>query len=476
MIGRGVAVAASLVALAAATSPTAQAQTSTAVIVPTLDCVRISPTRLEVTGVFGYWNTGSTATDVAISANNVFTPPPGFRGQPTTFQPGRQQAAFTVTFRTDVTPTITWSLQGRALTVDPATAPRCAGYDGTFTDAAIIGTPVVGQRLAARVPTLDGGHAPYFSYRWQRCATVDESSCVDIPGADAPGYVPTTGDAGSRLRVRTVGVSPFSASAFLDGRPTAFDGPFTRTSDSAISAPVAARPAVSALPELTGSTEPGSTLTVVGATFTGDGLGTPTRTIERCGPSSCTAVQTGGTGYTVVEADRETTLRVVEEVAGVDGITARAVSAARAVPAAPAPPTTVTAPPTTVTQTVTAPPTTVTVPGPTVGGQGAPTTPCTQTCSPAITTLRRTATALRSTVLVPARATVVLRVLVAGRPLPLAAGSRVGPVRVRRTTTQVRLRATPGPLDVALRVRAPRGAVLEVSAARGAESVTVRRR
>jgi hypothetical protein len=96
------------------------------------------------------------------------------------------------------------SLGDRVLPAPPVVvvAPGTAGASepggaagGSLADQDV----AVGTELHPDLGTF--AHAATMAYQFQRCATDDESSCVDIQGATAARYTPTAADAGSRLRL-----------------------------------------------------------------------------------------------------------------------------------------------------------------------------------------------------------------------------------------------------------------------------------
>ena len=97
--------------------PPAEGQTTaTADVIPLLDCVDFDPDTQQVTARFGYANPNATAIAIPVGADNFFSPPPSYRGQPTSFQPGTHPSAFSATFELDQTSLLTWNLQGRPVT------------------------------------------------------------------------------------------------------------------------------------------------------------------------------------------------------------------------------------------------------------------------------------------------------------------------------------------------------------------------
>jgi len=89
-------------------------------ITPILECVTSSG-RHSLTAFFGYDNPNSGNAQVPVGGNNYFSPDPQDRGQPTTFQPGRQRFVFSVSFTNG---TLTWNLT--QLTASASSkSPRC---------------------------------------------------------------------------------------------------------------------------------------------------------------------------------------------------------------------------------------------------------------------------------------------------------------------------------------------------------------
>jgi len=82
------------------------------------------------TAFFGYVNTNSVAVSLSAGKNNQFTPPPDDQGQPTTFEPGTQSAAFAVDFKGN---SLVWHLDGNIVEANK-NSPGCSqagcGLDG----------------------------------------------------------------------------------------------------------------------------------------------------------------------------------------------------------------------------------------------------------------------------------------------------------------------------------------------------------
>jgi len=116
-------------------------------IKPTLECVsytgvstsdknsaqateQAANTEGSYTAFFGYVNTNSVAVSLAAGKNNQFTPPPDDQGQPTTFEPGTQSAAFSVDFKGE---SLVWHLDGSIAEANknsPGCSQASCGLDG----------------------------------------------------------------------------------------------------------------------------------------------------------------------------------------------------------------------------------------------------------------------------------------------------------------------------------------------------------
>lgn len=80
-------------------------------VAPILNCV-MKNANGTYTAKFGYDNTTGAAIMIPVGANNSFTPGAQNRGQVTTFQPGRVNNAFSVTFTANGSNLGTWILKG----------------------------------------------------------------------------------------------------------------------------------------------------------------------------------------------------------------------------------------------------------------------------------------------------------------------------------------------------------------------------
>jgi hypothetical protein len=87
----------------------------------------------------------------------------------------------------------------------PAGSARQQAVPANTTQPTITGTPAQGQTLTATQGTWAGDPTSY-AYQWVRCPSSggapDGSDCAVIGGASTTAYVVSSGDVGSRLRVR----------------------------------------------------------------------------------------------------------------------------------------------------------------------------------------------------------------------------------------------------------------------------------
>ena len=173
------------IAAAATTSPAAG-------VTPFVDCVTRSADRDHVDVIMGYRNPTGRTTSIPYGPGNHLDPRPAEHPQPATFRPGVHHGVFALRID-DGGPTLSWTLGGRHLVVDPAAATACFAGGGAGSRAApnqdsgpvlgLIATGVVGAvlRRAARSPA-----------RWLRLTTAGRSRTPASGGAH--GRSPT-GDA-----------------------------------------------------------------------------------------------------------------------------------------------------------------------------------------------------------------------------------------------------------------------------------------
>ena len=133
---------------ATALTPASATAQSTVPVIPTLDCVSYDPTHDRVTANFGYINANDAAVEIAIGASNFFSPPPSFRGQPTSFQPGVTKNAFQATFDLFTISSITWNLNGKSVSASNNEARYCdQSADLSVDQTSSPETPLVGEQL-----------------------------------------------------------------------------------------------------------------------------------------------------------------------------------------------------------------------------------------------------------------------------------------------------------------------------------------
>jgi hypothetical protein len=121
---------------------------------------------------------------------------------------------------------------------------------GNTTAPVVSGTAAVNQTLTTTNGTWNGG-ASSFSYQWQRCSS-SGTGCADISGATATTYLLTAADGGHTVRstVRATNVNGLSSPA-----------------SSAATAVIAAQPASTGSPVVSGTTAVGKTLSTSNGTW-----------------------------------------------------------------------------------------------------------------------------------------------------------------------------------------------------------------
>jgi len=204
---------------------------------------------------------------------------------------------------------------GSATATSNPSAPITAPAPANTERPAISGTTNSGATLSATNGTWDG-LAPFtYAYQWQQC---DETGarCVDIPGATAATYPLTDDDIGQTVRVRVTATN-------AAGRAEA---------TSAASDVILPDPNLhsTAPPTVTGTPDPGRTLTATPGSWTGTGQPIYSYQWQRCDEAgeNCVDVPAAtGKDYALTSADIGATMRVV--------VTARAgssISTARSLP------------------------------------------------------------------------------------------------------------------------------------------------
>jgi len=86
-------------------------------IIPFLSDITYNPARLEMNATFGYTSTHKEEVIIPIGAENVFSPPPVFKGQITRFLPGTYHNAFQATWRYDLYSHVIWTLRDRKVDI-----------------------------------------------------------------------------------------------------------------------------------------------------------------------------------------------------------------------------------------------------------------------------------------------------------------------------------------------------------------------
>ncbi|MFO7538330.1 MAG: alpha/beta hydrolase, partial [Chloroflexota bacterium] len=89
---------------------------------PILECVAVASDGSFI-AFFGYRNDNEITIDIPIGSSNYFTPWPHYRGQPTSFLPGRQYAVF---WAYSSGYNLVWHLDGRTATAGSG-GPPCGG-------------------------------------------------------------------------------------------------------------------------------------------------------------------------------------------------------------------------------------------------------------------------------------------------------------------------------------------------------------
>jgi uncharacterized repeat protein (TIGR01451 family) len=161
----------------------------------------------------------------------------------------------------------------------------------------ISGTTTVGQVLTATGGTWNGTPAPTLAYQWRRC-DASGGNCIDITGATTSTYTLVSADAGSTIRILV----------------TATNGSGSANASSVQTAVVAASPANTVTPSITGTTMVGQVLTANSGTWTGTPTPTLTYQWQRCDANgaNCVAIP-GATAatYALTTADLGSRLKVV---------------------------------------------------------------------------------------------------------------------------------------------------------------------
>ena len=163
----------------------------------------------------------------------------------------------------------------------------------------VSGTAQIGQALNATSGSWNGDTPMTFTYAWERCDTAG-SSCAAIGGATGNVYSVAAADGGHTLRAA---VTAHNASGIA-----------TAESTQTATVTAATAPRNTALPQITGTSAVGSTLTATNGTWSGSTPITYTYVWEQCATNGASCAAIGGATaqtYKVAAGDANHTLRVV---------------------------------------------------------------------------------------------------------------------------------------------------------------------
>ncbi len=186
----------------------------------------------------------------------------------------------------------------------------------------ISGTIRDGQILSAGPGTWTGTPVISFSYQWRRC-DASGGACADIAGATGATYTLVSADVGATIRVVVTGTNA---------------GGTAPATSAATGVVIAAPPANTAVPTISGTARDGQTLTAADGAWTGTPAISFTYQWRRCdavgGSCSDIAGATGGT-YIQTPADIGATLRVVVTATNAGGVSSATSAQTAVVTAAP---------------------------------------------------------------------------------------------------------------------------------------------
>jgi hypothetical protein len=123
-------------------------------VTPVLNCIKRVSADADWIAVLGYVNSSAQPVTYPRGPSNRLVPSTHDGGQPTTFQPGTVNGAFTETFNANET--ATWTVSGRSLTITrngpacPPSAELPAAGNGTGPVIALAAAGVVGGVLVHR--------------------------------------------------------------------------------------------------------------------------------------------------------------------------------------------------------------------------------------------------------------------------------------------------------------------------------------
>jgi hypothetical protein len=205
------------------------------------------------------------------------------------------------TMRVKVTATNA-SGSGNATSVQTATVVAAAPVNTAVPT--ITGTVKDGQTLTSTTGTWTGTTPLTYARQWRRCDSAG-ANCADISGATGTTYVLAAADVGQKIRVVLTATNSAGS---------------TSASSAATATVIAAAPANTALPTISGTAKEGQLLTASTGTWTGSATISYTYQWQRCNSAgaSCTAIS-GATLATYRLASTEVTKTVKAVVTATNG-------------------------------------------------------------------------------------------------------------------------------------------------------------
>jgi len=187
---------------------TATASSAAGTITPFVDCVVQNTTTGVDVAYFGYNDTESGSTTIAVGDLNEFIPGDPYQGQPTAFAPGVLQTVATVEFDPVIVPAVSWILNGTQA-VASTDSPACT--DAVTSPAS--GLTDTGATLNGVV--LPGGQDTTYEFAYGTSAT---SLSTDTPVTDAG-----SGTQGTLVQATLGSLSPSTTYYFqLDSTSAAY--------------------------------------------------------------------------------------------------------------------------------------------------------------------------------------------------------------------------------------------------------------
>jgi Concanavalin A-like lectin/glucanases superfamily len=276
---------------------------ATAVVVPTGAPVNTSPPTITgtaqqgqtLTGTAGTWSgtdpisyayrwrrcdsAGASCTDISGATGQSYVLTAGDGGH---------------TIRLNVTGS---NAAGSSVATSAATGVVAAAVPPSNTASPTIsGTAQQGQTLTGTAGTWSGTDPISYAYRWRSCDSTGVS-CTDISGATGLSYTLTSSDGGKTIRFRV----------------TATNVAGSTTADSAATAAVVAPPSNTALPTITGTAQPGQTLTGQNGTWSGTDPISYAYQWRRCDSAGAGCADISGAtsqSYTLTADDLGSTIRI----------------------------------------------------------------------------------------------------------------------------------------------------------------------